>query len=135
MGWMLHKLDFRNCTRLLVGGAGKYKWTVRILSVCKNVPNNFGHNLSLRQNWFFIPKTGFCVLFWDFFLYGFFLVTGSTKEGSGDRESLFSILWCLWTGNYPQRDLAKFGYRPHMKVFFKKGNTFIYLVPAGFFKK
>jgi hypothetical protein len=29
----------------------------------------------------------------------------------------FSILWCSQTGNYPQKDLAKFGYRPDMKVF------------------
>jgi len=43
-----------------------------------------------------------------------------TVFGGGGREShagfLFSILWCCQTGDHPQEDLAKFGYRSGMKV-------------------
>ncbi len=36
---------------------------------------------------------------------------GSYKQGW-----FFSILWCSQTGDYSQEDLAKFGYRPDVKV-------------------
>jgi hypothetical protein len=109
MGWMLHKLDFRNCTRLLVGGVGQYKWTIRILSVHKNIPNNFGHNLSpsselsspkqkhyfapatLRQNWLFIPGTGFCVWFRYFFYTDFSLSLVGPRKVVGIGSLFFNF--------------------------------------------
>ncbi len=115
MGWMLHKLDFRNCTRLLVGGVGQYKWTIRILSVHKNVPNNFGHNLSpsselsspkqkhyfapatLRQNWLFIPGTGFCVWFRYFFYTDFSLSLVGPRKVVGIGSLFFNYFETIWT--------------------------------------
>jgi hypothetical protein len=41
-----------------------------------------------------------------------------TVFGNGGSYAglLFSILWCCQTGDHPQEDLAKFGYRSGMKV-------------------
>ncbi len=41
-----------------------------------------------------------------------------------------SILRCSQTGNHPQEDLAKFGYRPDMKVE-KIKNPFTFWLSAG----
>ncbi len=41
----------------------------------------------------------------------------SPKEENAIRVFL-SILWCSQSVDHPQEDLAKFDYRPHMKVFF-----------------
>jgi hypothetical protein len=126
---------FRNCTRLLVGGAGRYKWRVPILSVCKNVPNNFGHNLSLRQNWFFIPRTGFLVPYSGTFFYTVFSLSLVRPRKVVGTESLcFQFCDVSQTGNYPQWDLAKFGYRPDMIVFFKKGQYFYIFGTCWIFK-
>ncbi len=144
MGWMLHKLDFRNCTRLLVGGVGKYEWTIRILSVHKN----FGHNLSpgssdlsspkqehyfapatLRQNWFFHTQEPVFVSYSGTFFYTVFSLSPVRPRKVVGTGSLFffSILWCLWTGNHPQRDLAKFGYSPNRWIFFGKKKQYFYI--------
>jgi hypothetical protein len=44
------------------------------------------------------------------------VVVAKREEGHG--FALFLILSCSQTGDDPQADLAKFGYRPHMKADF-----------------
>ncbi len=45
------------------------------------------------------------------------------KTIAWDQGSAFSILLCSQTGNHPQEDLAKYGYRLDMKVDLKKNES------------